>query len=179
MSAPRIRLLERPEIDDLWSIDRSELVEHVYGFEGGQLVRRAERHDVTGWPSGEPERDTPILRDCFDRGGTFYGAFDGERLVGAAILDPRFMGRAKDRLQLKFLHVSRDYRGSGLGVRLFETAVGRARELGARQLYVSATPSENTIGFYLRRGCRVADDVDADLFALEPEDIHLELEIPE
>jgi hypothetical protein len=56
--------------------------------------------------------------------------------------------------------------------------VARARELGARQLYVSATPSENTVRFYLRLGCRVTDDVDATLFNLEPEDIHLVFDIP-
>jgi hypothetical protein len=34
------------------------------------------------------------------------------------------------------------------------------------------------VGFYLRRGCRVTDGVDATLFELEPEDIHLEFDIP-
>ncbi|HVH04817.1 MAG TPA: GNAT family N-acetyltransferase, partial [Myxococcota bacterium] len=92
-------------------------------------------------------------------------------------LESRFIGRAQDQLQLKFLHVSRPHRRSGLGRALFDRAAARARELGARRLYVSATPSENTIGFYLRRGCRVADEVDAKLFALEPEDIHLELDL--
>jgi len=56
--------------------------------------------------------------------------------------------------------------------------VAKARELGARRLYISATPSENTVRFYLRRGCRVTDEVDAALFDLEPDDIHLELGIP-
>jgi hypothetical protein len=49
--------------------------------------------------------------------------------------------------------------------------------LGAATLYVSATSSENTVNFYLRRGCRVAAQPDEALFALEPEDIHLEFEI--
>lgn len=130
--------------------------------------------DAKGWPPGEPEHYGPILLDCFDRGGSFYGAFDGATLIGAVVLESRFIGRAKDQLQMKFLHVSRRQRGSGLGRALFDRAVARARELGARRLYVSATPTENTIRFYLRRGCRVTADVDAALFALEPEDIHLE-----
>ncbi len=57
-------------------------------------------------------------------------------------------------------------------------AVAKASELGARRLYISSTASENTVRFYLRRGCRVTDDVDAALFELEPEDIHLEFDIP-
>jgi predicted N-acetyltransferase YhbS len=174
----KIRTLERREVDDVWSIDRSELVERVYVREGDGLALREERHDVKGWPPGESEHYGAILVDCFDHGGTFYGAFDGPTLAGVAVLESRFIGRERDQLQLKFLHVSRSYRGTGVGRALFEKAVERARGLGARRLYVSATPSENTIGFYLGRGCRLAGEVDPELFALEPEDIHLELAIP-
>jgi predicted N-acetyltransferase YhbS len=173
-----IRELERGEIGDLWSIDRAEVIDRVYHLENGELLLEPEHHDVKGWPAGEPEHYGPMLLDCFDHGGTFYGAFEAGRLVGAAVLEGRFIGREEDQLQLKFLHVSRGRRRTGLGRTLFERAVARARALGARRLYVSATPSESTVGFYLRRGCRVTDDVDADLFELEPEDIHLELEIP-
>lgn len=173
-----IRELAREEVRDLWSIDRTERIERVYHLRGGELALRAELHEVRGWPPGEAERYGPILLDCFDHGGTFLGAFDGTRLAAAAVLESRFIGREQDRLQLKFLHVGRRYRRAGLGRTLFERAASRARELGARQLYVSSTPSENTVGFYLRRGCRVTRDVDAALYELEPEDIHLEFDIP-
>jgi len=174
----KIRELDRQGIHDLWSIDRAEVIDKVYYCEDNELVLRSEHHDMRGWPPGEPERYGPILLDCFERGGTFYGAFDGETLIGATVLESRFIGREKDQLQLKFLHVSRGHRQAGLGCTLFERAVAKARELGARRLYVSSTPSENTVRFYLRRGCRVTDDVDAFLFELEPEDIHLDFEIP-
>jgi predicted N-acetyltransferase YhbS len=174
----KIRQLERHEIRDLWSIDRAEVIEKVYRLVGNELVLKPERHDIETWPRGEPERDAPILLDCFDRGGTFHGAFHGDTLIGASVLESRFIGRDEDQLQLKRLHVSRRHRRSGVGRALFDMAVARARELGARRLYVSATPSENTVRFYLRRGCRVTDEVDAALFALEPEDIHMEFDIP-
>jgi predicted N-acetyltransferase YhbS len=174
----RIRELERHEIRNIWSIDRAEVIHKVYYREGNELVLKPEHHDVKGWPPGEPERYGPILLDCFDRGGTLYGAFDGQTLIGAAVLESRFIGPEKDQLQLKFLHVSRRHRQSGLGCTLFNKAVARARELGARRLYVSATPSENTVRFYLRRGCRVTDKVDAALFEIEPKDIHMEFDIP-
>lgn len=174
----KLRKLERQEIRDLWSIDRAEVMDKLYYHEGDELVLRPEHHDVQGWPAGEPERYGPILLDCFDRGGTFYGAFDGQRLIGAMVLENRFIGRDKDQLQLKFLHVSRCNRKAGLGSTLFDKALRRARELGARRLYISATESENTVNFYLRRGCCVTNDVDAALYELEPEDIHLECDIP-
>ena len=39
-------------------------------------------------------------------------------------------------------------------------------------MYVSATPSENTIHYYPRRGCVLAHQPDPELLALGPEDIH-------
>jgi len=71
----------------------------------------------------------------------FWGAFENEILVGAAILESKFIGARQGTLQLKFLHVSRDCRKQGLGRRLFNTAVEKAKTLGAKKLYVSATPS--------------------------------------
>ena len=99
---------------------------------------------------------------------------NGDALAGVAVLESRFIGSRGDQLQLKFLHVGRPYRRTGLGRTLFERAAQRAREMGAKKLYISATPSENTIGFYTRLGCTLASEIDAELFVLEPEDIHLE-----
>ena len=162
--------LVREEVELVWTIDRSEVVDNVYHYENGALVLKPEHHDVTAWP----QKYTSILLDCFDRGGWFYGVFVNSELVGAVVLESKWIGEAKDQLQLKFLHVSRSYRNSGLGTRLFELARGIARQRSARRLYVSATPSENTINFYLRRGCLIAREPDPELFELEPEDIHLE-----
>ena len=171
------RTLLRDEIALVWTIDRTEVVETVYQLKNGNLVLQPEHHDVRGWPPGEAEKYTPILLDCFDRGGWFHGVFDDSRLIGAVVLDNDFLGQHKDQLQMKFLHVSRSYRNSGVGGRLFELAKGIARERGASRLYVSATPSENTIRFYMGSGCAVSAEPDPELFALEPDDIHLECKL--
>lgn len=168
-----MRALARPEIAQIWNIDRSEIIHNIYVLENGSLVRRPAYFDAKGWPAGEPEKNTPYLLDCFDRGGWCWGAFDGDKLVGVAILESKFIGTEQDQLQLKFLHVSHAYRQHGLGKQLFELARSAARSRGARWLYVSATPSENTIHFYQRRGCVLVEQPDPELFALEPEDIHL------
>ncbi|MFP6817042.1 MAG: GNAT family N-acetyltransferase [Pseudomonadales bacterium] len=173
--SPIIRHLERAELSGIWTIDRSEVIEKVYHYENRALVLRDERYDVQGWPSNEIDRDSAILLDCFDHGGSFFGAFSDAGLVGACVLESRFIGASTDQLQLKFLHVSQRHRGGGLGRRLFQEAVNKARYLGARALYISATPSENTIRFYRSLGCRLADAFDPSLFDLEPQDIHLTL----
>lgn len=168
------RLLLREEIALIWEIDRAEVIDHVYHLRDGQLVLGPEHFNMRGWPPGEAALYTPILLDCYDRGGTFLAAFDGPRLAGVMVLENHWIGRAQDTLQLKFLHVSRPDRGQGLGNALFQKAAELARERGAAKLYVSATPSEHTIDFYFRQGCVLAAEPDPELWALEPEDIHLE-----
>ena len=174
-----VRLLQRDEIHLIWQIDRREVVENIYSLQEGKLILKPDYFDMQGWPPGEAELYTPILLDCYDRGGTFCGAFENHRLVGVSILESNFIGSQHDMLQLKFLHVSRDYRNRGIASALFNIAVEKARSLGAKKLYISATPSEHTINYYMRLGCVLANEIDAELFALEPEDIHFEYAIPE
>lgn len=170
----RLRPLRRDEIERIWTLDRRERIERIYELRDGALRLRAARIDVPGWPPGTVEQQTPLLAACFDRGGAFDAAFDGDVLAGIAVVDRRPVTTRPDLLQLQFLHVGRDHRGVGLGARLFRRALERARAWGAAGLYVSATPSENTIDFYLRLGCTLVPRPDPQLFADEPEDIHLE-----
>ena len=169
-----LRPLRRAEIERIWTIDRGELIERVYELRDGALLLRDAPMEVPGWPTGTAERQTPALRGCFDRGGDFTAAFDGERLVGIGVLDRHPVTARPDLRQLLLLYVGRAHRHQGLGARLFRQARERARAWGAAGLYVSATPTENTIRFYLGMGCRVIPQPDPQLFAEEPEDIHLE-----
>jgi len=169
-----IRLLQRDEIPLIWQIDRREVIENIYTLREGKLVLEPEHYDMQGWPPGEAEHYTVILSDCYNGGGLFWGAFKNDTLVGVSILESKFMGSGRDTLQLKFLHVSRDLRRQGLGTKLFQLAAEKAKTLGAKKLYISATPSENTVNYYMRLGCVLAGEIDPELFALEPEDIHLE-----
>jgi GNAT superfamily N-acetyltransferase len=168
-----MRLLTRDEVELIWTIDRAEVHHHVYELRGSRLVRIPNYFEIPGWRPETVEKETPLLLDCFDRGGTFLGVFDAEALVGIGVLESARVGRAGDQMQLSHLYVSRAYRGRGVGMQLFEAAVSRAREAGASALYVSATPTENTVDFYLSRGCVLAPEPDPRLLAAEPDDIHL------
>lgn len=171
------REMRREEIPAVREIDRGELIENIYYHENGALVVKREVYNMTGWPPGEIEGTIQHLKTCWDRGGWFYGLFDDGTLAGIAVLDSLFIGPRKDLLQLVFLHISRPYRGQGWGRHLFHLAVDEARRRGGWGMYISATPSEHTIQFYLDLGCRVTEHPDPELFALEPEDIHLEWEV--
>jgi predicted N-acetyltransferase YhbS len=169
----RLRPLTRDEVELIWTIDRSEVHHHIYQLRGGQLVRTPRYFEVPGWRPGAVEKETPLLLDCYDRGGTFLGVFDAGALIGMAVIESARVGRARDQMQLAYLYVSRPYRGRGVGTQLFDAAVSFAREAGANALYVSATPTENTVDFYLNRGCVLAPEPDPRLLAAEPDDIHL------
>jgi GNAT superfamily N-acetyltransferase len=167
------RRLARGEIERIWTIDRREFIKNIYRLEAGELRLEQHNFDVQGWPP-DTLAMMPLLHESFDRGGEFFGAFDAGALVGVTTLDTRWRGPGRNLLQLEFMHVSRDYRGKGVGTRLFEQAREAARARGARGLYISATPSENTIRFYQGRGSVLIDVPDPELYEREPEDIHLE-----
>jgi len=170
----KTRKMTESEIPDIWTIDRREVIENIYYFRDDKLVLEAEHYDMQGWPPEAPGFHTPILQDCFKRGGFFWGAFEDETLVGVAVLESKFIGSKNDTLQLKFLHVGHNARKQGLGKKLFMIAAEKAKSLGAKKMYVSAIPAENTIHFYQYLGCTLAKEVDPELFEMEPEDIHLE-----
>jgi predicted N-acetyltransferase YhbS len=170
----QLRRLDRHEIHRVWEVDRSEVHHHVYRMKDGKLTLTPFYFEINGWRQGQREKDGPMLEACAARGGVFVGMFeDDDRIVGVALVDTVRRGADRDQLQLVKLYVSRDYRSHGVGTRLFTEALAIARAAGARFLYVSATPTQNTVDFYLRRGCRLADPPDPDLLALEPDDIHL------
>jgi N-acetylglutamate synthase-like GNAT family acetyltransferase len=173
------RILKRDELVRLKEIDRSEIVEKLYYLEDSKLVLKDEFYDVKNdsWINQVEQHVSPRLYALFDRGGTVYGAFDKNKIIGMAALESKFIGKKKDQLQLYLLYVSKVYRKCGVGKKLMQMSMDKARLVGAKKLYISATPSQNTVDFYLRLGCQLTSELNPELFELEPEDIHLELKL--
>ena len=101
----------------------------------------------------------------------------GDRLAGVAVLGGGAVGGDPRQLQLAILHVDRGFRRRGVASLLFDEMRQEAARRGARRLYISATPSEGALRFYLGQGARLADPPDPVLLALEPEDVHLVLSL--
>ena len=170
-----IKQLDADKIARISEIDRSEHVTKGYKFQNGRLVSKTVDWNVPRWPMdgsddfsvrGMLKFLTPIL----EAGGILLGALDGDDLAGLAVLRPHL---EEQMAQLVALFVSKDYRRKGIARRLTEEAIRLARDYGDRRLYVSATPSESAIGFYLSQGFKLAEKVHPMLYELEPEDIHL------
>lgn len=169
------RELEESDLAGLSGIDRSDYSPSWCVIEKGVLVQedrdfvhKGFDRDTWGEIAGEYaaalRNDTVIL----------VGAYDGDSLVGIAGLDTsRTYGPSGNMFNFGPMWVSRDYRGRGIGRKLFRLMVEKASALPVDGLYVSATPVPATVGFYMAMGCGLLDCPDPELFALEPEDIHM------
>jgi ribosomal protein S18 acetylase RimI-like enzyme len=155
-------------------IDRTERVRIGFRVEHDKLLRMDVVWDTSPWQEEGDEHSFPhmirFLKDILRNNGTMLGAFDGDRLVGMAAFRPHL---SDTTAQLALLHVSNGYRRLGIASHFFDEIVSMAFETGATQLYVSATPSESAVGFYTSRGFVWTQTPHPELFALEPEDIHM------
>jgi GNAT superfamily N-acetyltransferase len=173
-----IRQMQPHELDRIRDIDRSEAIRTGYRQEGRAIVAFDVNWDDDGWLEGEGDHSFDRMirgaRCQLDLDGTAFGAFDGERLAGIAIYRPRL---TETMGQLALLHVSNGYRRLGVASRLYDEVLRMARADGATHLYVSATPTESAVGFYLNKGFEPTDTPHPELLAEEPDDIHMTLEI--
>lgn len=170
-----IRTLNRSEIENVRNLDRREIVKQVYYLDNGQLKLKNKFYDIKTWKADELERSIEHLYEIYDGHGCILGAFVEGKLIAVSALDSEFFGKNRNYLQLYFFHVDSRYRELGFGKKLLKRTIIKAKELGAKKLYISATPSQKTINFYLSMGCELTSEVNPRLFELEPEDIHLQL----
>jgi GNAT superfamily N-acetyltransferase len=180
MGSIDVRTLGADDLDLIGEIDRSEHVEVEYTVVDGRIVERpVTMADVPQWdPVGAGEYSVAakieFCRLIVERGGAFLGAFDEGCVMGVAVIEGSF---EPGIAWFAFLFVSRPYRRRGVASALWEGGVKVARDAGAKTMYVSATPSGSAVGFYLSRGCVLAEPVHAGLYELEPDDIHLVCEL--
>ena len=173
--AVEFRRLGRTELSRVVEIDRRERIDVLYDQHGTQLVPRHGNWSASAWdPDGHGEHSVEAqvntLEHYVDTGGIALGAFASGRLVGIGVVVPHLRPRIA---QLAFLHVSAPFRATGIGSRLSEQLEQIGRTAGDSDMVVSATPSENTVRFYLGRGFQPTAEPLAELFELEPDDVHM------
>lgn len=171
------RLLKKSELKLLAEIDRKEIVNHVYYFKDNTLKIFNEFDNIEGWNLEELNDYINRLEDIYDRNGTIYGAFDNNMIVGLVSLESKFIGRNNDQLKLDMLYISNNYRKKGIGKNLVNLLCEKAKELGGKSIYISATPFKNTVDFYFAMGAKLTEEINKDLYELEPYDIHMVLEL--
>lgn len=170
-----IRRMQPAELVRLGEIDRTERIETIYIQRRQTLEESQQFFDVPPWsPNGDHAHSVPnqigFLRWHVSRGAYIFGAFDGERLAGIGLVTPHIRPSIA---QLTFLHVSDGYRGQGIGRRLVVELERLARAAGDTEMVVSATPSVNTVNFYMGCGYEPMAEPLPELYEEEPEDVHL------
>jgi predicted N-acetyltransferase YhbS len=152
-------------------------IDAFYAASNGNLSLLARHFETKGWSPDAVANHIAGMKTVLDEGGVVLRAFDGDRLVGVASLRVRPVGDDPAILRLALLHISAGYRNRGIGKRLVSMVCGRARKLGATTLYISSIPTRNAVDAYQRMGATILAVPDPELFAQEPEDIHLILPI--
>jgi GNAT superfamily N-acetyltransferase len=170
-----IRNLVRSELWRVGEIDRTEHIDVIFEQDGTELVEHRGSWNAPAWdPDGQGEHSVDAQRRALagyaDEGGIARGAFAHGLLVGIGVVVPHIRPTIA---QLASLHVSRRLRSAGIGSRLCDDLELIAHRAGDTEIVVTATPSGNTVRFYLGRGYRPMAQPLPELLALEPEDIHM------
>lgn len=170
-----LRTLQNSEIDLIWQhISRRELITQMYIQNQQHLELVDCFFDVQNWDSYHLENDPPKLKQLYEQGALFIGAFDAaEKLVGVSVVSNQIIADYPNAKLLHYFYVDADQQGKGIGAKLMQAAKESAKQLGAKQLYISATPSQRTVDFYIKHGAQPLSAPDQQLWQLEPEDIHL------
>jgi len=163
----------------LAEIDRSEVIRVGYEVRHGELIEKDVVWDTpTFMPEGDGEHTVAaqiaFCKSHMERGAVAVGVFEEELLVAVGLLTPDIRpGTA----QLSYLHVSASHRRMGIATALAHQLLEIARAHGAKRVYVSATPSGSAVGFYQSLGFDLVDKPLPELYELEPDDIHMILDL--
>ncbi len=142
----------------------------VFYLEDG-ILKQKEDYFVEDWDQKKLISISRYLKEIVKKGGTLFAAYDQLQIVGFAIIDNNRFG---DYINLPYIHSSRGYRGYGIGRYLFNLVSAVAIKKGAKKLYISTHPAYESQKFYQKIGCELAEEINKELYELEPYDVQLE-----
>lgn len=154
-----------PEIN-LDEFNRQQDITRIYVKRGESYVLE-EQFGIMDW-SIDKKRE--VARDLVHDDYISYLAIEKGRIVGFMSLVKKMVS---GRMILDLIQVDKAFRGRGIGRILWDKAVEEARLNGAKELYISACPSEETIHFYKAMGADITDDPIMSIVNDEPDDIQL------
>ncbi|NIM96026.1 MAG: GNAT family N-acetyltransferase [Anaerolineales bacterium] len=175
------RTIHKSKISRLAEIDRTEVIRIGYEVRDGELVEKDVMWDTPNFLLGGEGEHTVAAQIAFCRShmvrdAIAIGAFEGEALVAIGVLTPNIR---PEMAQFSYLHVSASHRRRGIASAIARQLFEHARTHGFKRVYVSATPSESAVGFYKSFGFDLVEKPLPELYELEPDDIHMILELKE
>lgn len=175
MSELIYRKIEAKELDiELFSIfNRYQEVKKCWRKRDGKWVLE-EIPFIEQWGNDEYSFLVKCLKNTINTGGSVIGVFKDNKIIGFTSVENEFFGLEKEYLQLSSIHISYEFRGRGIGKKLFEMIAREAKNLGAKKLYISAHSSEESQAFYKAMDCKEAEEYNEKLLEAEPCDCQLE-----
>ena len=164
-----IRQLENDDLTQVTHIDTSETGTQLYQANGDQLQIIEEDWQRPQWDAETWQRTLARWAETL-KSDLYLGAYEGDRLVGLAGLRYQL---TPAMAQLTVLYVSRTHRHQGVATQLTQELFRLSRAAGAQRIYVSSMPSIPAVHFYMSQGFQPTTEPDPQLFALEPEDVHM------
>ncbi len=129
------------------------------------------------WGQKEYEFICWCLKNTLSTGGRVLGAFQGNALKGLVSVENPPLGSRGQYREMSCLHISREFRGQGIGRKLFDYAKAFARELGGEKLYISSHPCVESQAFYKAMGCVEAAEYSALHVERGPGDCQIECSV--
>lgn len=154
------------QVINLDDFDRTQEVKRVYVNENGRL-RLKDQVWTMDW-SLEHKRE--VAANLLSHENISYVAYEADRVVGFVSVLKKLVGC---RMVLDIIQVDHAFRGMGIGRKLFELAVAEAKKAGAKELYISACCSEETVNFYKAMGAVVTNDSIPEIAEAEPYDVQM------
>lgn len=152
---------------------RHQVVNDCYRRIEGKWVIKPDPF-IDDWTQSDYEFLVKCLKNTIETGGAVFGAFINGQLKGFASLENGFFGGDNKYLDLSSIHVSEDMRGKGIGRKLFSEIKAKAKEMGAKKLYISSHSAVESQRFYQAMGCVEAKEYNVAHAEKEPFDCQLE-----
>ena len=152
------------------NFDRSQEVKRVYVNDSGKLLLKDQIWTMD-WSLEHKRKVAANLKsdDCIA-----YAVWENEKVIGFVSVMKALIG---SRMVLDIIQVDRAFRGQGIGRQLFDLTVAEAKNAGAKELYISACCSEETVNFYKAMGAVPTDDPIPEIAEAEPYDIQMTFDL--
>lgn len=144
-------------------------------FVEDNLLKEKEVKFYETWDQEKLMDISTYLKQQVKQGSVLYAAYDQKQIVGFSLIDNKLF--FNEYINMPYIHVSKGYRGYGIGKYLFNIMALEAKKLNAKKLYISTHPAVESQKFYQSIGCEKAKKINKELFDLEPLDIHLEYKL--
>ncbi len=158
----------------LENLNRYQETTRIKYISNGEILEKDESF-IDEWDKDRKIDIVKYLVDLINRQGIVIGAYIKNKLIGFTAIESEFFGSENQYLELTFAHVSKDYRGLGIGEKLMDKSKEEALNKGAKKLYLGTHPSIESQGFYKKVGCGLAEEINKDIYDREPLDLQLEL----